>query len=109
PDGLRTVADLYAAQQRGETVHVTTDLYSEHDHRRITAHRPAYVTQVGERHVFRMTLRDGRSIHATGDHRFLTDSGEWKQVEDLQIGVDRIEIRESGNPVAFTSPEAEVN
>ncbi|HKP54793.1 MAG TPA: LAGLIDADG family homing endonuclease [Chloroflexia bacterium] len=109
PKGLRTVADLYTAQEQGETVHVTTDLYSEHDHRRLTTHRPAYVTRVGERDVFRVTLQDGRSIRATADHKFLTDDGEWTQVEDLRVGVDRIEIRESGNPVAFTSSQEEIS
>src|SRR5439155_3474670 len=90
-------------------VFVTTDLYTEYDHRRITAHRPAFVTKVGEREVFSLTLKDGRSIRATADHRFLTDAGEWKRLDELQPGVDRVQIRESGNPVAFTSPEPEVN
>ncbi len=106
PNGLRTVKDLYDAQERGDKVLVTTDIRGEHDHRRMTAHRPALVTLVGDRQVYRMTLKDGRSIRATGDHKFLTDSGKWKQVDELEPGVDRIEIRESGNPVRFdSSPE----
>ncbi|MGH7171449.1 MAG: LAGLIDADG family homing endonuclease, partial [Gemmataceae bacterium] len=109
PQGLSTVAELYAMQQRGEVVYITTDLYSEHDHRRLTAHRPALVTKVGEKPVFNMILKDGRSIQATADHRFLTDSGEWKRLDELQPGIDRVQIRESGNAVAFTSPQAEVN
>jgi ribonucleotide reductase alpha subunit len=109
PHGLRSVEELYEAQELGYPVYVTTDLYSEHDHRRITAHRPAYVTRVGERQVFRVILRDGRSIRATADHRFLTEDGQWKRVDELRVGVDRIQIRESGNPVAFTSPAEEVN
>src|SRR5262249_37134108 len=36
PGGLRTVAELYAAQQQGQPVYITTDLYSETDHRRLT-------------------------------------------------------------------------
>jgi ribonucleoside-diphosphate reductase alpha chain len=108
PGGLRTVEELYLSQLRGEAVFITTDLYSEVDHRRLTAHRPAVVTKVGEREVFRLTLKDGRSIRATADHRFLTDSGEWKRVDELCVGQDRIEIRESGNPIAFTSSEEEV-
>src|SRR5262249_529192 len=67
PGGLRRVEELYLAQQRGEAVLITTDLYSEVDHRRLTAHRPAVVTKVGEREVFRLTLKDGRSIRATAD------------------------------------------
>ncbi len=106
PDGLRTVADLYAAQERGEKVLVTTDAVGEKDHRRMTAHRPALVTLVGDRQVYRMTLKDGRSIRTTGDHRFLTDGGTWKQVDELTPGTDRVEIRESGTPVRFdSSPE----
>ena len=109
PDGLRRVADLYAAQERGERVIVTTDLHTEHDHRRVTAHRPALVTRVGEREVFAVTLKDGRSIRLTADHKLLTDSGQWKRVDELEPGLDRIEIRESGNPVSFSSSEEDVH
>ncbi len=108
PDGLRTVEELYRAQERGESVCVTTDLLAEHDHRRMAAHRPALVTLVGDRQVYRLTLRDGRSIRATGDHRFLTDDGTWKRVDQLTPEVDRIEVRESGNTVTFESPDADV-
>ena len=108
PAGLRTVEELYNMQERGQSVTITTDLYSEQDHRRITAHRPAFVTQVGTKQTYRMTLQDGRSIRVTGDHRFLTDDGQWKRVEHLQVGSDRIHIRQSGNPIAFTSNEADV-
>ncbi|HWP61931.1 MAG TPA: LAGLIDADG family homing endonuclease [Candidatus Binatia bacterium] len=108
PDGLRTVEELYQAQERGERILITTDLMGEHDHRRLTAHRPAIVTRVGERPVFRMTLNDGRSIRTTGDHRFLTADGVWKRLDELVPGKDRIEIRRSGNPVRFESPAAEV-
>jgi ribonucleoside-diphosphate reductase alpha chain len=108
PQGLRTVAELYTAQQRGDLVTITTDLHSENDHRRLTAHRPAVVTKVGERQVFRLTLKDGRSIRATADHRFLTDSGEWKRLDELKPGIDRLHVRESGNPVAFTASLEEV-
>ena len=61
PDGLRTVEELYKQQQTGGRVFVTTDIHSELDHRRLGAHRPAFVTKVGERDVFRMTLADGRA------------------------------------------------
>ncbi len=108
PNGLRTVEELYLAQQTGQRVTVTTDLHGEHDHRRMTAHRPAYVSKVGVRDVFRMTLKDGRQVRATADHPFLTEDGEWKRLDQLKVGSDRIAIRESGNPVAFTSPEPDV-
>jgi ribonucleoside-diphosphate reductase alpha chain len=108
PAGLRTVEELYRAQERGEPVLVTTDLLGEHDHRRMAAHRAALVTLVGERQVYRLSLRDGRSIRATGDHRFLTDTGEWKRVDQLTPRTDRIELRESGETVSFESPDEDV-
>ncbi|MCC7076608.1 MAG: hypothetical protein IT198_05730 [Acidimicrobiia bacterium] len=108
PHGLRTVEDLYESQENGEAVVITTDIHSEHDHRRLTAHRPALVTRVGDRPVLRMKLKDGREIRATADHRFLSDSGDWKRVDELVVGKDRVEVRESGNPVNFCSPHDDV-
>jgi len=105
PHGLRTVEELYLAQQAGQHVVVTTDLHSENDHRRMTSHRPAFVTKVGVRDVYQMKLKDGRQVRATADHRFLTEDGAWKRLDELVPGSDRISIRESGNPVAFSSPE----
>ena len=108
PDGLRTVEELYLAQERGEKVQVTTDLLGESDHRRMATHRGAVVTLVGDRKVYRLTMRDGRSIRATGDHRFLTDNGEWKRVDQLTAEVDRVQVRESGNTVRFKSSAGDV-
>src|SRR5579863_10233597 len=54
PDGLRTVLELHEMQMRGERVMVTTDIHGENDDRRLTAHRPAAVTKVGEKQVYRM-------------------------------------------------------
>ena len=108
PDGLRTVEELYNEQQNGSNLNVTTDVHGENDHRRTTTHRPAWVTKVGERNVFRMTLKDGRQIRATGDHRFLTNDGEWKRIDEIVPGNDRIAIRESGNSVRFSSSEEDV-
>jgi ribonucleotide reductase alpha subunit len=107
PKGLRTVEELYEAQGNGESILVTTDIHSEHDHRRTTAHRPAVVTQIGKRPVFQMTLKDGREIRATADHRFLTADG-WKRLDEIVPGIDRIQIRESGNAVTFSSPREQV-
>jgi ribonucleotide reductase alpha subunit len=105
PQGLRTVEELYLAQQTGQHVVVTTDLHSENDQRRMTSHRPAFVTKVGVRDVYQMTLKDGRKVRATADHRFLTDDGKWKRLDQLVPGDDRIAIRESGNSISFSSPE----
>jgi ribonucleoside-diphosphate reductase alpha chain len=108
PDGLRTVEELFIAQQGGANISITTDVHGENDHRRMTAHRPAWVTKVGERNVFRMTLKDGREIRATGDHRFLTADGKWKRLDQIEPGHDRVAIRESGNPIRFSSNDEDV-
>ena len=108
PHGLRTVEQLFAKEIRGEQVLITTDIFSEHDHRRITVHRPAKITQVGKRAVYRMTLMDGREIRTTADHKFLTQGGEWKRVDQIVPGRDRVQIRTSGDAVKFSSPSAEV-
>jgi ribonucleotide reductase alpha subunit len=108
PEGLRTVEELYAMQERGRRVMVTTAVHSEHDHQRLIAHRPATVTRVGERPVLRITLKDGREIRATADHKFLTEDAVWKRVDELVPGVDRIQIREEGNHVTFDSDPTEV-
>jgi ribonucleoside-diphosphate reductase alpha chain len=108
PHGLKTVEELFERQESGQRVLITTDIHSEVDHRRLSAHRPAYITKVGEREVFRMTLADGREIRATGDHKFLTAEDGWKRLDELKLGLDRITIRESGNSVTFASDAADV-
>ncbi len=108
PEGLRTVESMFAEQQRGGEIYVTTDIHSERDHRRVGAHRRAYVTKVGERDVFRMTLADGRVIRTTADHKFLTSTGAWKRLDELESHEDRIAIREIGNTIAYCSTPQEV-
>jgi ribonucleoside-diphosphate reductase alpha chain len=108
PDGLRTVEELYERQESGQRALITTDIHSEVDHRRLSAHRPAYITKVGEREVFRLKLADGREIRATGDHKFLTADNGWKRLDELKPALDRIAIREFGNSVTFASDAADV-
>ncbi len=108
PYGLRTVEQLHEQQRQGRSVLVTTDLHSESDDRRLCAHRPAVVTKVGEKPIFRMTLKDGREIRATADHKFLTADGGWKRLDALVPAQDRVAIRESGNAVAFDSDPVDV-
>jgi ribonucleoside-diphosphate reductase alpha chain len=107
PDGLRTAEQLFQLQDAGEQVMVTTDIYSEHDHRRVTAHRPAHVTRIGEKPVVKVTLQDGRQVRATADHRFLTEAG-WKRIDEVEVGRDRVQLRQSGNAVEFGSPAGQV-
>jgi DNA polymerase I-like protein with 3'-5' exonuclease and polymerase domains/intein/homing endonuclease len=41
----------------------------------------------GVRQLYRIRLRDGRSIRATGDHRFLTGRADtWRRLDELQAG-----------------------
>ena len=41
----------------------------------------------GTRHLFRLRLRDGHSIRATADHRFLAGRGDtWKRLDELAPG-----------------------
>jgi ribonucleoside-diphosphate reductase alpha chain len=108
PHGLRTVEDLFAAQEAGEPIMVTTDVYGENDDRRMTAYRRAFVQKVGTRQVFRMTLKDGRVVRTTGDHKFLTSDGKWKRLDTLEVGKDRVSIRESGDTVSFSSDPLEL-
>jgi ribonucleoside-diphosphate reductase alpha chain len=108
PNGLRTIEDLYETQEAGGRVLVSTEIYSEHDTRRSLAHRPAIVTKVGERQVYRVTLKDGRVVRATADHRFLAADGTWKRVDQLAVGRDQLQIRHTGNAVSFVSDEADV-
>jgi ribonucleoside-diphosphate reductase alpha chain len=76
---------------------ITCGISNEHDHTRRTTHRSAYVTEVGTRAVFRLTLANGLSIRATGDHRFLTESGRWKQISDLKVGLDAVQTHGEGD------------
>jgi len=41
--------------------------------------------EVGEREIFRVTTRSGRTLRCTGGHRFLTMSG-WRELRDLGTG-----------------------
>jgi ribonucleotide reductase alpha subunit len=96
PDGPRAVEDLFNAQEQGERVTITCAIAGEHDHRREVSDRSAYITRVGARSVFRMTLANGLEIRATADHRFLTEAGSWKRLDQLDTGLDRIQTHGSG-------------
>jgi hypothetical protein len=41
----------------------------------------------GVEELFEVTLEDGRSIHCTKEHRFLTNNG-WKHLRELSVGDD---------------------
>jgi len=104
PGGPRTVEELYFAQGQGERIEITCAIAGEHDHRRETSHRPAVVTRVGERRTFSLTLANGLEIRATADHRFLTEEGRWKRVDEITPGIDRIQTHgEPGVVLDFSS------
>lgn len=51
--------------------------------------RPQKVKDVhynGIRTVYKVTLRDGRTVRATGNHRFLTDDGTYCRVDEIAVG-----------------------
>ncbi len=39
---------------------------------------------------FTVTLQDGRQIHATRNHPFLTENGDWADLKDLRVNKDRL-------------------
>lgn len=45
------------------------------------------VKESGCKHVYKVTLADGKAIKATKDHPLMTDGG-WVQVKDLKIGTE---------------------
>lgn len=49
----------------------------------------------GRRAIKRVTLANGCSVRATGNHRFLTASGEWVQVDDLVPGKTSIVLSDN--------------
>ncbi len=64
----------------------------------------AYPT--GRKPVFRLTTRSGRSIRATGNHKFLTVDG-WQRLDELSVG-DRIAMprqTRASTKATMTTPE----
>ena len=52
----------------------------------------------GKRPIFKIITKDGYSIKATSNHRFLSEKGEWKKVEDFSIG-EKIGVNEKSRPI----------
>ncbi len=91
-DGAHEIERLYKKQQSGEPIFVRTAIKAEHDDTRdSTKVRPALITKIGEKPVFRMTLGNGRSIRVTADHKFLTEKRGWQRLDQLAIGHDRVQ------------------
>ncbi|MCI0372262.1 MAG: hypothetical protein L0214_13040 [candidate division NC10 bacterium] len=102
--GLETAADLYARQQRGETVLVATNLNGQG---RYIVFRPAVVVKVGVKPTVRVTLSNGQQIRVTPDHRMLTQDG-WKEAGTL-CREDRVCIQSGmAGPLAITSTDGDL-
>jgi replicative DNA helicase len=61
----------------------------------------------GVKPVYRLTTRLGRSIRATGNHKFLTING-WKRLDELVIGEHLATPRSLSGPQEATMSEAEL-
>ena len=53
----------------------------------------------GKRPVYRMKTKDGYEIKATGNHRFLSESGEWKRLEDFSLK-EKIGVNGKTRPIS---------
>lgn len=65
----------------------------------IKLHKLKDVFYSGKKQVYHLTLDDGKSIKATGDHKFLMANKEWKQLIELK----------SGDEILCDTPNAESN
>src|SRR5205823_5977484 len=65
-------------------------VWSLDDRQRLTAAPLVKVFPSGEKPIHRMTLASGRTVKASGNHRFLSRSG-WRALDDLATG-DRIAV-----------------
>lgn len=66
------------------------DVFALGDDNKIDSYRSDKVWAVGEKEVFDLRLKSGRSIRATAKHRMLTGAG-WREVRELGIG-DRVAL-----------------
>jgi ribonucleoside-diphosphate reductase alpha chain len=102
--GLESVADLYARQQRGESVLIATNLNGLGRH---IVFRPATVVRTGVRPTVRVTLTNGQQIRLTPDHRVLTTGG-WKEAGSL-TGTDRVLIQTAmAGPLSVTTTDGDL-
>jgi replicative DNA helicase len=62
---------------------------------------------VGEKQVFRVTTKSGRTIRCTGGHRFRTVAG-WKTLDDLSIGTALAVPRKYASPSLATESRMSV-
>lgn len=53
----------------------------------------------GKRKVYEITTKDGYRIKATINHRFLSESGEWKEVGNFGVG-DKIGVNGKTRPIS---------
>ena len=107
PDGLRTVEELYEQQESGQRVLMTTDIHSEYDHRRLSAHRPASSRRSANASLSHDARRRSRDSH-DGGPQVLTATASGSALDELRPDQDRVAIRETGNAITYASDPAEV-
>ncbi len=74
-------------------------------------HKIKNIWQQGERPVWKVTLSNGKSVKATGNHRFQVDDYSYKRVDQLKLG-DKLwccdfKYEESNNKYNFTKLSSE--
>ncbi len=74
------------------------------------------VYKTGRKQVFKITLKDGRLVKATADHRFLSgQADDWKRLDELQSGdilfvsLQADEFDDMPEPVKLPVPDSHIN
>ncbi|MBI4044264.1 MAG: vitamin B12-dependent ribonucleotide reductase [Candidatus Diapherotrites archaeon] len=100
-NGILQIKELYERQLAGETIFIKTELADEKaDHKQL-AFRPAQIIKTGIKEVSKIKLSTGQEIRLTSDHKVLT-SGGWKQVQELQVGMDDIKMQTESSPMDYS-------
>lgn len=57
----------------------------------------------GVKPVKMVTLKNGCSLKATGNHRFMTNNDEWTMVDNMQVGVTKIKLADNQSGELYSS------